>query len=506
MVRFYMTRFAILTDTKKFDKTYNKEVRMNTKKASFILLVFVSLNVLTGCQSTNQKSQVQPGQQVTLTGLMEQGTFTTMNIASSKNIILPLSTPLENYQLYCVTFEDVPTGTKGVADNSGRFSLSIKSYTPFGCFVLDPNNKHVADLLFGGLGTSSDTYAGSIILIDNANVGTITVDPNTGVAVVNVSGVNGVAGSNITGTPFDPTGEWSFNCTSSAADPVYTCPQDIPRSLYLHRISAVFSSDGKRHYGMSVWRSYANFEICGKVEGLCNSQGCTNANGPSNIPITLDAPDGPFTFSYDNVWQPALDQFTKNDSGQCGAPVTLTCSQVTNVGSWYPPGSSSPFTDGQCKQLCYADNFYNIRDTIQYCIEDRNYKWNETGMKNVPSSAMTNDYSTQFVDFGDHKPALRHMFGELIYSSSTSASEVSYNHWISYMYVPSEGKSFECDITEIIKLGLSEINSNKMVGTLDLYRTLSGTAPTECTSPDVPNNYVLKDLQPIHVMFSMTRQ
>ncbi|MCL4557118.1 MAG: hypothetical protein M1491_00515 [Deltaproteobacteria bacterium] len=486
---------------------------MNTKKGFIVLAVLGGLIGLMGCSSSSQKQTVQPGQQVTLTGLMQQGSLSATSLASYGTGMHLLGTALANYKLYCVTFEDSPVGAKGTADNSGKFSLSIKSYTPFGCFVLDASDNHVADLLFAGLGTSSGTYSGSIMLTNNANVGTITVDPSTGMAVVNVAGVGGVAGNNITGTAFDPTGSWIFACTSPAGDPVYSCPiKDIPPSLYLHRISGIFSSDGKRHYGMGVWASAANFTVCGSVEGIAVTTG-TAGKGPGGQTITLDSPDGPLQFAYDNVWQAALDSQIHNTFGACGAPVTLTCSQVTNLQGWGPPSPPGtppppPWTDPQCQQLCYANGFEQIKRTLSYCIEDRNYLWNQYGMQNMPFSAPTTDNNTPFIDFDGHNPVGRFMFGELIYSSDTTGSEVYTDYRIDSLFVPMTsggGTSYTCPINGVTKLAFSEVNANTLVGTVDQYMTLAAGSPTECTNTTIPNNYVLQDLKGMHMMFKLTR-
>ena len=483
---------------------------MNTKKVFIISALAVWLGVsafwMTGCQSTTQSHAVQPGQQVTLTGTLQQGTITAMGLASLGTSLHPQAstTPLVNYQLYCVTFENAPVGAKGTADNSGTFSLSIKSYTPFGCFVLDSNNQHVADLLFAGLGTTSGTYSGSIMLTNNANVGSITVDPSTGMAVVNVAGIGGVAGNSLTGTAFDPTGAWNFTCTSPAGDPVYSCPQQQPTALYLHRISGIFSSDGKEHYGMGVWQSAANFTVCGSVEGLSPTPGSTTGQGPGGQTVTLDSPDGPLQFAYDNVWQAAFSNQLFNTNGMCGASVTLTCSQVTNVGKM---GGSDmvTYSDGNCQQLCYANGFYQIKSSAARCIEDRNYMWVNMTASQLPSTAPTSDSNTSFIDFDGHNPAARFMFGELIYASNTSASEVSTEYRMEDVYSPQENASYSCPINGVTKLAFSEVDANTIVGTVDQYLTLIAGSPTQCTSTAIPNNYVLQDLQGMHMMFRMTK-
>ncbi len=478
---------------------------MNTIKVLIILTVLVGFGWLAGCQSYKQNQTVQPGQQVTLTGLMQQGTLTTTSLVSYGSGMHPLGTALANYKLYCVTFEDSPVGAKGTADNSGKFSLTIKSFTPFGCFVLDSTDQHVADLLFAGLGTSSGTYSGSIMLTNNANVGTITVDPSTGMAVVNVAGVGGVAGNNITGTAFDPTGTWTFTCTSPAGDPVYSCPsKDVPTSLYLDRISGIFSSDGKRHYGMGVWNSQANYTVCGSVEGIAATTG-TTGQGPSGTTVTLDRPDGPLQFAFDNVWQSAFSQTIMNTNNACNAGTVITCGAVTNVAGW---GGSDmvPFTTGNCQQMCYADGFYQIQKTTAYCIENRNYLWGNMTSYQLPSSAATTDTNTSFIDFDGHQPAARFMFGELIYSSDTSASEVYTEYRMESVYAQQENQSFNCPINAVTKLAVSQINANTLVGTVDQSLTLSGGSPTECTSNVIPNNNVLRDISnPMHMMFKMTR-
>ena len=486
---------------------------MNTKNVFIISALTAWMGVsafwMAGCQSTTQNHAVQPGQQVTLTGTLQQGTITPMGLASLGTGVHPQAstTPLVNYQLYCVTFENAPVGAKGTADNSGTFSLSIKSYTPFGCFVLDANNQHVADLLFAGIGTTSGTYSGSIMLTGDANVGTITVDPSTGMAIVNVSGVGGVAGNNITGTAFDPTGLWTFSCTSNASDPIYNqCPQDVPPSIYLHRISGIFSSDNQRHYGMGVWMSQSTFITCGSVEGLSPTPGSTTAQGPGGQTIILDNADGPFTFVFDSTWQKVLSNQALNTFSTCGSSAA-TCGQITaNTSNWSAPGSTAPYSVGQCQQMCYADAFSTINKTPNVCLEDRNYKWDSTGMMSIPSTALSNDTSTSFIDFGNHDPAARLMFGELIYASDTTASEVSTDYRMQTLWDQSTGVTYDCYINEITKLAFSEVDANTIVGTVDQSRTLSGGSAPQCADNTIPNNYVYQDLSnPMHMMFKMTR-
>jgi hypothetical protein len=482
---------------------------MDTKKCLIILTALVSIGLLAGCQSSKQNQTVQPGQQVTLTGVMQQGSLTAVSLASYGSGMRLLDTPLVDYKLYCVTFEDSPVGAKGTADSSGKFSLSIKSYTPFGCFVLDSNDQHVADLLFAGLGQSAGTYSGSIMLTNNADVGTITVDPSTGMAVVNVAGVGGISGNNITGTAFDPTGAWNFTCTSNSSDPIYNqCPQDAPSSVYLHRISGIFSSDNKRHYGMGVWLSGAFFTLCGSVEGLCSTPGCTIGQGPvTGTTVTLDNPDGPLQFAFDDVWQAALDGQIHNVDSVCGEPTTLICSQVTNAGN-FGDKNGTPFSPGQCRQLCYANGYYQIKNTDSLCMEDRNYAWNLAGdaASSLPATAATTDTNTSFIDFDGHNPVARLMFGELIYSSDTSASEVSTDSRVEEIYDPVAQQPYACPLNSVTKLAFSEVDANTIVGTVDQYLTLGAGSPTQCTSTAIPNNQVPQDMSnSMHMMFKMTK-
>ncbi len=483
---------------------------MHAKEVLFVLTALIGMAGLIGCSGPSHKQVVQPGQQVTLSGMMQQGTLSAMGMASQGNSLHTQGTPLANYKLYCVTFESAPSAATGTADSTGSFSLTIKSYTPFGCFVLNANGQHVADLLFGGLGSSAGVYSGSIELTGNVDIGTITVDQDSGRAVADVGGVGGVSGSNNTGTLFDPTGAWNFSCTSPSGDPVYTCPQNPLTSLYLDRISGIFSSDGNRHYAMGVWQSQANYNACGNVEGLCSTSGCMTGQGPvSGTTVALDQPDGPFQFAYDSVWQPAFDAQTQNFYGECGAPTTISCSQVTNAQGWGyydATGAWVFYQPGQCQQMCYADNFYDFEYTTSYCMENRNYIWDDQGFQYIPNTALTDGSSTPFIDFDGHNPASRFMFGELIYSSSTSASEVSTDYWIDSIYDPVNKVSYSCSINEVTKLAFSDLDANTLVGTVDQYLTLSATSPTECSSNAIPNNYALQDLQhPMHMMFQMTR-
>ena len=468
-------------------------------KQIVIMALLMGLIVI-GCQSTT-KQQVQPGQDVTLSGVIQSGT--PVGIAS---YAFGLLDALVNYRLYCVTFEDNPVAAKGTADSSGRFSLQIKSYTPFGCFVLDPSDKHVADLLFAGLGTSADTYSGSIMLTDNVDVGTIVVDTSKGVAVVDVSGKHGVSGS--IDTPFDPTGEWNMKCVSPANDPVYSCPSELPASIYLHRISGIMSQDNKKVYGLSIWESKANFEKCGAVEGLTDITGATVVPGPiTGSTATLDSPDGPFIYDYDDKWQPGLDSKTQNEREQCGAPKTLTCSQVTNTAGWgYVDNTNQfhPFTDGQCQQQCYANSYWRLKSTHQYCIEERDYVWLQGNMQYIPTTALTNDNDTPWIKF-HHTPASRHIFGQFIYSSNTSGSVVSQEWWIENIWDPVTQKNYECDVSSVMNVSITQQDANTLLATLDRYSKLSPKSPPQCNDSNIPGNHVPDDLHDWHVVLKLTK-
>jgi len=479
---------------------------MRIKRSIIIFAVLALLGGLASCQSSTQGQKVQPGQPVTLTGLMEEGpTPIGLTAYETGTHLLATSTPLANYKLYCVTFESSPVASTGTADNSGKFSLTIKSYTPFGCFVLDTTGTHIADLLFAGLGESAGSYSGSIMLTNNVNVGTITVDPAKGIAVVDLSGKTGVSGSAT--APFDPTGAWNFTCTTSPSnDPVYSCPppQDAPTSIYLDRISATFA-DGKKHYGMGVW-TLQGYNACGKVEGISPTPDSTSGLGPNGHPITLDRPDGPFNYVYDNVWQKSLNIQPKNTQGVCGAPTTETCSNVTNVAGWHTISGNSLLTPGQCQQTCYADSVHDLAQANPTsCIEDRSYLWNV----DPPTSPPINDTSTAFVKFLG-TPISRLMFGELIYSSNTSASVVDTEDDVETIWVHSSNgtdTSYICRIQRITHLSIYKIDTNTISATLDQYVKLSDpTPPSQCSDTKLPHNDVAQEIaSPMHVMFKLTK-
>ncbi|MGC8685807.1 MAG: hypothetical protein ACP5T7_09015 [bacterium] len=464
------------------------------------LMLLLTGVILAGCQSTT-KQQVQPGQEVTLSGVMQSGT--PIGIAS---YAFGLLDALVNYKLYCVTFEDNPVAAKGSADSSGRFSLKIKSYTPFGCFVLDPSDKHVADLLFAGLSESADTYAGSIMLTDNVDVGTIVVDTAKGLAVVDLSGKPGVSGS--IDNPFDPTGEWKFSCISPPNDPVYSCPKEMPSSVYLHRISGVMSPGNKKVYGLSVWESKANFDKCGSVEGLGDVSGTKVVPGPiTGSTVTLDTPDGPFTYDYDNIWQVGMDNQTTNEWGQCGAPITLTCSQITNTANWgYSDGNIfHPFTDGQCQQQCFANSYWKLKFTAQYCIEERDYMWTQANMQYIPSTALNNDNDTPWVKF-HHTPASRHIFEQFVYTSNTSGSMVAHDWYINSIWDPITNNSYTCALNFVMNISVTQQDANTLLLVLDRYGKLAPDSPTSaCMDSTIPNNHVLEDLRDWHVLVKLTK-
>jgi len=389
-----------------------------------------------------------------------------------------LEEPLENYSLYCVTFEDNPKAAKGTADNTGSFTLTIDAAgIPFGCFVLDSSGKHVADLIFAQGITPGAPLQGSILLTDSADLGTITVDLDKGIAVVDISHIS-------TGTidsPFDPTGTWNFTCTSPANDPVYSCPNEMFATLFLHRISGKLP-DNSKIYGIAIWPSEQHFNTCGRVEGLCSTPNCTSVTLEDGRQVTLDAPDGPFNFTDDSVWAPnAL-----NTRGTCESSAQL-CRDVTNVNnSWghcSDPSCSSwtPNTDVQCREVCYANAYWDFKYNPNYCLRARNYDFTQ-----VPGSP-------EFTIYEDF-PGSRILANELIYTSNNSATFANNEYNLRTFYDPATNAQFKCWIVRVGTGTFVKINDNEIAGTFVESVRLTSGSDSRCLNSSIPYNDIPDEL------------
>jgi hypothetical protein len=174
----------------------------------------VVLVCLMGCASgtdsaTDSGGDVATGA-LTLSGKLVAGVQTSAARRSSvQSALAAPGDPLVGYQLYCVTFATPPVATSGTADDAGQVVLSIAAVgVPFGCFILDAEDKGVATLIF----TSGLQRGQTVTLTGDADLGSIVVDLDNGVAQTAVTPEGSLTRSD--GLPC-PLGEWTLTVPSS---------------------------------------------------------------------------------------------------------------------------------------------------------------------------------------------------------------------------------------------------------------------------------------------------
>lgn len=188
-----------------------------------------------------------------------------------------LSLAADDYDIYCVTFEDAPSACRAEI-LAGEFNQTCVDYAgkAFGCF-LRQDNRTVGDIVFD-TGDSGDKDSQLV-----AGAGTLKVainfDAETGMASAKVDTaastalstekldeVKAALGVSTTTVP-TLTGTWTMTCTGLEDDEgtVHDCSmmdeggeddKEMPSSLYFHE----FEHAGKRK--ASIWESEAAYNQC----------------------------------------------------------------------------------------------------------------------------------------------------------------------------------------------------------------------------------------------------
>ncbi len=107
-----------------------------------------------------------------------------------------LSRAVEDYKIYCVTFETIPSAASGDASNTGAFSLTLAGAKDkaFGCFIQAKLTSAIIGTLVIEDDSSKDmsgenVKTGEISLKGSASLGVITLDLDKGQATVTKSAI-----------------------------------------------------------------------------------------------------------------------------------------------------------------------------------------------------------------------------------------------------------------------------------------------------------------------------
>jgi hypothetical protein len=215
-------------------------------------------------------------------------------LAKASNATASASSALAGYQLYCVTFANPPDASAAIADANGQVSLSLPaSGVPFGCFILDPDGKGVASVMFTTGGASGQTVSVSA----DVSLGTIVVDLSTGIADADLPPEDGGIAETPSGVDC-PVGTWVYtgtdvNCGDETltiwvaktpegyatsytwvASNVDVCPPDSQSNLPSTLSGGVLSFDVREDLGLTC---NDGTTVPGAVIGLHVNDACTSA-------------------------------------------------------------------------------------------------------------------------------------------------------------------------------------------------------------------------------------
>jgi hypothetical protein len=483
--------------------------------------------------------------EVVIEGRMAQATSTLLppaNLARYRAIsTAPLA--LTDLTLFCVTFADPPTSASSAIGADGGFSLSIAAAgLPFGCFVVDEaTGEQVATLVFRSGGTDATQVQGTNGTLD---LGTVSLDLGTGEAVVDASGLGGktTCEAGVT-NPVDFTGTWRLTCTPGPPGSGYGCPPPgapgAPQGFYLHRVPGTDAS-GTPIYWLGMWDSIDAFKACGQVEGLAATDGgTTTASGAS-----LGVPDGPFHFADDATAFAAIDSVSSPKPGPPpgaggGAPgpqpmgicnsTADHCGTVQNADGqtctdpqpgvppncWGRPDFATmpptfvPFTDEQCRRMCYTMNLYGfggpdgppwIRQALlgaNLCVE-----------RGVNDMSVPPDDPSFVRKTGT--PLGRMLLDKLNYTCDDAASVVHKFETFTIGLPPQQndqpGPPPVCHVTERAEITLKMESPTKVLGSFKQTATLAPGDPAQCTDDGNPQNPIAQLLKnPRRMLFTLTR-
>ncbi|MBI2060132.1 MAG: hypothetical protein HYT87_10205 [Nitrospirae bacterium] len=277
--------------------------------------------------------------------------------------------PLPDYGLFCVTFEENPRSGKGAANKQGRFELKIQAAgIPFGCFVVDPSGKRIADLFFVGdrqLSSGDHELTGAMVFDRHQNLGRVWVDFSTAVALAGTPLETGPSPP-AEEDAWDPTGTWAFaECLDIAADKpcsgadllLHAALSATYPALYYHRIEGRDDLTGKRRYLFDIWHDKESYVACGQTEGMSRQQ----ARDLHGLELDPEVNTTPFGFLGE---PPGPNSWDANDS--CVGPTDLkgTIGRCVSV------------TDPGLQALCYKSCWQNY-DSQGLATCHRARTWND---------------------------------------------------------------------------------------------------------------------------------
>jgi hypothetical protein len=486
--------------------------------------------------------------EVVLTGTMTQ----TSSLLPPANLmrfraVSTAPVAITDLTLFCVTFAEPTTSASAGLEANGSFTLSIAAVgVPFGCFVVDDaTGEQVATLVFRSSGgDATQVQAGNGTL----SLGTVTLDLGSGEAVVDASSLaepttcdDGVT------NPVDFTGAWNLACTPGPPGSGYGCASPGgngggPQAVYLHRVPGTDGS-GNPVYWLGMWDSVDGYKACGQVEGLATDAGGTTTAGGE----TLGVPDGPFTFADDSTVFTAVDSVTSprpgpppgqgpggpppggpqpmgicnstaahcstvqnNDGNACGTPQPgqpPTCWGRPDFGT--QPPSFVPFSDAQCRAMCYTMNLYGFGGPggppwIRQAIVDSGLCV-QAGMNDM---SVPPDNPNAIRKLG--VPLGRRLLAKLNYSCDDAASVVHKFNTFTIGLPPQPGDQpgppKVCHVTQRAEITLKMESPSKVIGDFKQTATLAPGDPAACTDDSNPQNPVANMLKnPMRMLFTLSR-
>ncbi len=133
-----------------------------------VALSSVTLGVV-GCGGSSGGSGGAAAKNITIAGTLDAGSVTSALTGGSSALSVSSPLALAGYKLYCVTFNTPPVSGTATADATGSVSLTLAAQgVPFGCFILDAQDKAVATLMFTSGSQNGQTLTSSA----DANLGT----------------------------------------------------------------------------------------------------------------------------------------------------------------------------------------------------------------------------------------------------------------------------------------------------------------------------------------------
>lgn len=444
---------------------------------------------------------------VVVSGTMAQATSTLLppaHLARYRAIgTAPLS--LSDLKLFCLTFAEPVQSASAMIAADGSFSIALAAAgVPFGCFVVDAaTGEQVASLVLRGAAGDSTQVQGIAGILP---LGTVTLDLGRGEAVAS-QGPN-VCADGVT-SPADVTGEWQFTCTPPPAGSGYSCPkagEGGPDRIYLHRVPGS-AADGSPRFWLGVWQTIDDYRTCGQVEGIEPGAG-----------ETLGIPDAPFAYAGDAAVEAAMDPVTDTapwgGQGVCNT-TAAHCSDVRNndgngcqtgPGCWGQGDMSTftPYTDAQCRALCYADNQHGhdggpVRQALLdagLCVEERIVDWSASpGAPGFLRRA--------------GNPGGRFLLDRLTYTCNDAASVVHrFPTEVVGLPMPpnTPGPPAYCHMTRRAELTVKLASPTRILGDFKESASLAPDDPAACSDDSDPQNWVAQQvLRGERTLFTLTR-